>query len=169
MDQSYSCYLLSDDARVALYGAVQGWAFPERRGDHITELYDADSLRDLRPVTTAEVYGFATDCRGVEAFLVRVGGEDVSRDGRHYHVTWSMDPRREIPALYREYEMDVKEGAPIRYRSRHSNSMLAAAFGKASTYVSVMNFRKSFEIQVTPALVRVDGAGRKHIQRLQNL
>lgn len=165
---AYTCYLLNEDEKTRLESLVGGYAFPSRRADHVTVNHAARNADDLPRLNSVLVYGFASDLKGIEAFLVEVNGQRKSPDGRYYHMTWSLDPRQSIPGMYELYEPNAGLGMTeeqLRYESRHSNAMLRAAFEDSARFVQILYFAP-VEVGVTPAFVVRDARGVKTVQRL---
>jgi|GEM_PF-6682697 len=165
---AYTCYLLHEDEKAKLEKLVGGYAFPSRRADHVTVNHAAENADDLPRLNNVLVYGFASDLKGIEAFLVEVNGERKSPDGRYYHMTWSLNPKQSIPALYEFYEPNEGVGLTseqLRYESRHSNAMLRAAFEDSARFVQIRYFAPVL-VGVTPAFVIKDARGHKTVQRL---
>ncbi|MCB1537395.1 MAG: hypothetical protein H6865_06810 [Rhodospirillales bacterium] len=156
MKQPYTCYAIDLSTRRTLEGVTGGYEFPRRHATHITELHDVEDARSLRPVREAEIYGFVSDNKGIEAFVARIGGEAVSRDGRYYHLTWSSNPNVEIPPIYRQFEMapDAAPGGRIFYNARHANAMLCALFDQRAGFVSMHEFSQPIVVAVKPLLFR---------------
>lgn len=63
--------------------------------DHVTLKAHVHPYSALPHEAACEIVGHATDTRGVEAMVVRVGGTTERPDGGTYHITWSLEPGRE--------------------------------------------------------------------------
>lgn len=89
----YLGFKLSPQAREGLLKA-----FPPKYGDviahHVTSHFGVQ--RGTQPPAPAkvEVIGHADDGAGVQAAVVRVGGQTHREDGKRYHVTISIDRSR---------------------------------------------------------------------------
>jgi hypothetical protein len=67
--------------------------YPNVVADHVT--YGRVPLAELPTHDRAELIGRADDGDGVEAMVVRLGGNHQRPTGGTYHVTWSLGPGRE--------------------------------------------------------------------------
>ena len=68
--------------------------YPDVVADHVTLAYGVG--KSARPPTerAGEVVGVADDGRGVQALVVRIGGDTARPDGGTFHITWSLRPGR---------------------------------------------------------------------------
>src|SRR5688572_16859944 len=73
------------------------FAYPVKPEAHrITHEYGVDIEASLPKTNRIEIIGIANDGKGIQALVVRVGGEYERRpDGRPYFIAWSYDPSRE--------------------------------------------------------------------------
>ena len=154
--KKYSCYLIEAKSLPLLEALAGGYTYKSRRADHVTAVFGA-SEGDLLPQAKIEVYGFARDGQGIEAFLVQVDGQRCRPDGGYYHLTWSLDPKKQVSPHYGLEK-------PERYAAKHANAMLKAAFEDAARFVELRYFAP-VEISATPAHVVTDKAGNKQIRR----
>lgn len=100
---------------------IAGWRFDDKEradllhsfpvryaraiADHITLRFGTDAGTPLPTAVTGEIIGEADDGKGVLALVVRMEGTTERGDGSHFHVTWSLGPRRagkESNAVMRE-------------------------------------------------------------------
>jgi hypothetical protein len=67
--------------------------FPKFDPHHVTIVYGVTQHESL-PEGLAEiaVVGYASDRKGIEAFVCSVDGKTERPDGETYHITWSYDP-----------------------------------------------------------------------------
>ena len=91
--KTYTGWCLDKHDREALLAR-----FPARYdqvvADHVTLAFDPKKPR-LPRETAAEVVGETDDGHGVQALVVRIGGETERPDGSTYHLTWSLGPGRQ--------------------------------------------------------------------------
>ncbi len=149
---NFNGYLLDGSAISTLELLSGGYAFPLHKADHITQTPHASDFTGLKDIHKVAVTGFASDNNGIEAFLVAVNGQETRADGDRYHLTWSLDPHREIaPALY-AYE--PAGAGKVLYQPRHAATMLRAFFeGVAGHNISAVRFPRRVEVPVVPVLV----------------
>lgn len=66
-------------------------SFPDVLAHHVTHTFGVSPDHPLPLEVTGDLYGYAKDDDGVEAFIVEIGGSLTRPDGKLYHVTWSID------------------------------------------------------------------------------
>jgi hypothetical protein len=84
---TYTGWLLDERDRAHLLGIFFP-EYPNVRAHHVTLAMGEHAL----PTATAgTVVGIVDDGLGVEALVVAIEGSTQRPDGRHYHITWSID------------------------------------------------------------------------------
>ena len=86
----YQAFEISAESRSRL-AAQFAPKFPEFIGHHITYKTGVKSDMPLPEASTFKVVGYACNDEGIEALVVEVDGSTVRKDGRTYHITWSLD------------------------------------------------------------------------------
>ena len=83
-------WLLDDAERPELLRRF--WlTYPDVDAHHVTLQAKAPADVPLPTATAGEIVGEANDGRGIQAFIVRIGGTTDRPDGSTYHITWSLD------------------------------------------------------------------------------
>ena len=73
--------------------------WPDIVADHVTLEANAPGDAPLPVESTGEVVGRVDDGRGLQALVVRIGGSTIRPDGSTYHITWSLDRKRDRRAV----------------------------------------------------------------------
>lgn len=68
--------------------------YPRTIADHVTLRFAAGGDTPLPTAHSGEIVGEADDGEGVQALVVRIGGTTERGDGSHFHMTWSLGPKR---------------------------------------------------------------------------
>ena len=63
--------------------------------DHVTLRFGTDGKTSLPSAHKGEIVGEANDEAGVQALVVRIGDTTERGDGSHFHITWSLEAKRE--------------------------------------------------------------------------
>lgn len=64
-------------------------AYPDVIAHHIT--FSTGKKATLPEASTFVIVGIADDLNGVQALVVAIDGKTARGDGRHFHITWSID------------------------------------------------------------------------------
>ncbi|MCB9991131.1 MAG: hypothetical protein H6867_07095 [Rhodospirillales bacterium] len=156
MLKDYTAFILTKEARQALIDRFPP-AYPVVKANHITHRYGADGFGDLFQPKKIEVVGMVDDGNGLQALIVTVNGEQSRPDGWPYHITWSLDPDKEVPDQY------TFEG---RYESVHSNDLVTWALRLPGHRYEHEKVIPPIEIQTVPALVTRNQDGKTSVKKL---
>ena len=85
---AYIGWLLSAEDRASLLKKFEP-AYSDVIAHHIT--FSQDTKLALPDVKKFEVVGIADDLNGVQALVIALDGNTARTNGRHYHITWSID------------------------------------------------------------------------------
>lgn len=67
--------------------------FPKFDPHHVTIVFGVTQQEPLpEGLATIKVIGYASDRKGIEAFVCTVNGTEIRPSGGIYHLTWSYDP-----------------------------------------------------------------------------
>ena len=95
--------------------------YPVFKGNHVTlrlgaknPSVETDSFIGQFQNAQIEIYGVADDDLAVQCFLVRVNGAEADQAGRPYHLTWSINPDMDVPAVYN------RNKKPSKAKSMHA-------------------------------------------------
>lgn len=129
--KGYSCYTIPTDVRTRIFEQ-----FPPKYSrviaNHITETFGITSTEMALPKNTKKterqnninVYGYLDSGDGIETLLVTVNGKFARPDGKHFHITLSLDPSKYTPKdsnalIKRNFSnvVNVSKGDIIRFKS----------------------------------------------------
>ena len=92
----YTAYVLSEESRNTLMEK-----FPPKYekviAHHITVEFGVPKGTPPPEEADLKVLGYADSGDGLEALVVSVNGSPKREDGKHFHVTWSLDPVKYKP------------------------------------------------------------------------
>lgn len=92
----YTAYVLSDETIERLMER-----FPPKYekviAHHVTVEFGVPEGTEPPPEADIKVVGYADSEDGLEALVVSVNGSPKREDGKHFHVTWSLDPDKYKP------------------------------------------------------------------------
>lgn len=63
--------------------------------DHVTLRFGTNADTPVPTAHFGEILGEADDGAGVQALVLEIEGTTERGDGSHYHITWSLGPKRE--------------------------------------------------------------------------
>lgn len=92
----YTAYVLSQDSRNQLMEK-----FPPKYhrviAHHVTVEFGVPEGTELPPEADAKIVGYADSGDGIEALVVSINGSTQRPDGKHYHITWSLESEKYKP------------------------------------------------------------------------
>ena len=153
----YSAYQLSSIERERLLQCITP-KYPKVYADHVTVQFGGQNIKTPKDAPL-EIVGKADDNNGLEALIVRVGGNLQREDGKIFHITWSLDPQKKTPPT-----IDSQE---IPYRPVHSNALVCRLINADGTpltppdsHWTLALFPNPIPIQAKPTL-KYTSADRK--------
>ena len=101
--KGYSCFKILPFVRELILEQYQP-KYEKLFADHVTHEFNVTYARSLEQpkhvmAVPIQTYGYLDSGDGLECFLVEVNGERVRPDGRMYHITWSLDPKKYKPFM----------------------------------------------------------------------
>jgi hypothetical protein len=87
----YTGWALNEVEMSALRRHMHIPKFPDVRGHHVTHTFGVGPEHPLPAELSGTICGYASDDKGVEALILRIGGTTKRPDGSVFHVTWSLD------------------------------------------------------------------------------
>lgn len=105
----YTAYVLTDESRDTLIEKFPP-TYSKFIGHHITIDFGVSEDTELPEAAAIVVLGKKDSGDGLEALVVLVNGESKRKDGKIYHITWSLESDK--------------------YSPKDSNSLLEKAFFK---------------------------------------
>lgn len=163
----FTAFTLSQETRQALLNR-----FPPKyatlKADHITHRFGAEDLNDLFHPKTVEITGTVDDGYGLQALVVKVNGQSNKPDGRPYHITWSLDPTKEIPDELKSDKERLKNKAK-KYKPVHSNNLLIHAMKSPGKPFTIEPIEPPVPITVKPVLIDQKSATDRSITELPRI
>lgn len=117
------CYELDKESKAMLMAKFPP-KYPDVRYDHVTIKMGGLGAKVPEPAQKVEVVGIADDGNGIEAFIVRVDGTPMRKDGRAWHITASFDSSKNAPAVFDIFSKPEEQTAKP-YKPVTSNGFLA--------------------------------------------
>ena len=98
----YSCFKIIPEIRTQMLKEHPA-KYDKVFADHVTHQFGIPyieylELQTLFPVPV-DTYGYIDSGDGLECWLVSVDGEKIRPDGKLYHITWSLDPKKYKPVM----------------------------------------------------------------------
>jgi len=151
------CYELSKESKAMLKAKFPP-KYPDVRYDHVTIEMGGLGAHLPEPAQKVEVVGIADDGNGIEAFIVRVNGTPMRKDGRAWHITASFDSSKNAPAVFDIFS-EPGEEKEKPYKPVTSNGFLAQVLDEKGKLKPIKNpnwkvqiFDKPIQVQTHPAV-----------------
>ena len=143
----YSAYQLDSNHRTILLKQFLP-CYPRVVADHITVCFGGTDVPLPAPCQKAEVIGMADDGNGLQALIVRVDDCLTRQDGSVYHITWSLDPNKQISS-----EIDSNSGQT--YKPVHSNALVQRVINPDGTPKNDIPHSWKLQLLQTPVALNV--------------
>jgi len=146
----YTAFLISEKTRGFLTARFPP-LYPDIEADHITHEFGIADFGSLFHPKSVRLTSIADDLNGIQAFIAEVDGTKQRPDGDTYHLTWSLDSKKQISRRWLSGGLSGQFGAANKrthYRAIHSSHMIKdLQIGNGRQQV----FGAPIDIEVMPA------------------